>query len=51
MAEPVARRVTRELTPEQQKRLPVLRAQIASEFPDLTERDRMRLEARSDESL
>ena len=51
MAESVVRRVTRELTPEQQKRLPVLRAQIASELPDLIERDRMRLEARSEPTL
>ena len=51
MAESVARRVTRVLSPEQQKRLPVLRAQIASELPDLIERDRMRLEARSEPTL
>ena len=31
--------------------MPVLRAQIASELPDLIERDRMRLEARSEPTL
>ena len=51
MAESPARRVTRELTPEQQKRLPVQRAQIASELPDLIECDRMRQEARSEPTL
>lgn len=51
MAELRAHRATGELTPEQQNRLPVLRAQIASELPDLVERDRMRQEARSEPTL
>ena len=51
MAESLARRVTRELTPEQQKRLLVQRAEIASELPDLVERDRMSQEARSEPTL
>ena len=51
MGESIARQMTRELTPEQQKRLPVLRAQVAPELPDLIERDRMRLEARSEPTL
>lgn len=51
MAESLARRVPRELTPEQQKRLLVQQAEIASELPDLVERDRMSQEARSEPTL
>lgn len=51
MAESPAHRVTCELTPEQQKRLAVQRTQIASELPDLFDRDRMRQEARSEPTL
>ena len=48
MTIPQARRVTRELTPEEQDRLRRYRAEIASELPDLAERDRMRKEAREE---
>ena len=51
MAESLARRVTRELTPEQQKRLLVQQAEIDSELPNLVERDRMSQEARSEPTL
>jgi transcriptional regulator with XRE-family HTH domain len=43
--------VTRELTPEEQNRLRRYREQIASELPDLAERDRMRKEARDEATL
>src|SRR5438876_5807323 len=48
---PQARRVTRELTPEEKDRLRRQREQIASELPDLAERDRMRKEAREEATL
>ena len=51
MTTPRARRVTRELTPEEQDRLRRYREQIASELPDLAERDRMRKEAREEATL
>ncbi len=51
MVDSPIRRVTRELTPEQQERLRVQRMQIASELPDLVDRDRMRQEARSEPTL
>ena len=51
MTIPQARRVTRELTPEEQDRLRRYRAQIAAELPDLAERDRMRKEAREEFTL
>ncbi len=51
MAESKARRVTRELTPDQQERLRLHRTQIAAELPDLIELDRMRQEARSEPTL
>jgi hypothetical protein len=51
MTTPQARRVTRELTPEERDRLRRHREQIASELPDLTERDRMRQEARQEATL
>jgi len=51
MTTPQARRITRELTPEEQDRLRRCREQIASELPDLVERDRMRKEAREEVTL
>lgn len=51
MTTPQARRVRRELTPEEQDRLCRYREQIASELPDLVERDRMRKEAREEATL
>src|SRR6266478_1327045 len=51
MTTPQARRVTRELTPEEQNRLCQYREQIASELPDLADRDRMRKEAREEATL
>jgi hypothetical protein len=43
--------VTRALTPEEQNRLCRYREQIASELPELAERDRMRKEAREEATL
>jgi transcriptional regulator with XRE-family HTH domain len=43
--------VTRALTPEEQDRLRRYREQIASELPDLAERDRLRKEAREEATL
>jgi len=51
MTTPQARRVTRELTSEEQERLKRNRALIAAELPDLTKRDRMRQEAREETTL
>ena len=51
MSTPQARRVTRELTPDEQDRLRRYREQIASELPELAERDRMRKEAREESTL
>jgi hypothetical protein len=51
MTTPQARRVTRELTPEEHERLRRHREQIAAELPDLAERDRMRREAREEATL
>lgn len=51
MTTPQARRVTRALTPDEQDRLGRYREQIASELPDLAERDRMRKEAREEATL
>jgi transcriptional regulator with XRE-family HTH domain len=48
---PQARRVTRELTADEQDRLRRYREQIAAELPDLAERDRMRKEAREEATL
>jgi hypothetical protein len=45
------RRITRELTPEEEDRLRRSREQIACELPDLAERDRMRNEAREEATL
>ena len=51
MTTPQARRITRELTPEERERLHRYREQIASELPDLAERDRMRKEASAEMTL
>lgn len=51
MIEPQARRVTRELTSEEQERLRRQREAIAAELPDLAERDRLREEARTEPTL
>jgi transcriptional regulator with XRE-family HTH domain len=51
MTTPPAQRITRELTPDEQKRLHRYREQIASELPDLAQRDRMRKEAREEATL
>jgi hypothetical protein len=51
MSKPNARRVTRELTPDEQDRLRQQREQIAAELPDLAARDRMRKEAREEVTL
>src|SRR5690349_11026012 len=51
MTTPQARRVTRPLSPEEQDRLRRNREQIASELPDLAERDRTRKEAREEATL
>ncbi len=51
MAESNARRVTRELSSEEEERLRLHRSQIAAELPDLIELDRMRQEARSEPTL
>ena len=51
MTTPQARRITRELTPDEQNRLRRQREQIASELPDLALRDQMRKEAREEVTL
>src|SRR5205823_7597231 len=51
MMPPPSRRVARALTPEEQSRVRRYREQIAAELPDLTERDRMRTEARQEATL
>lgn len=51
MPDPQARRVTRELTPEEQERLRRHRELIAAELPDLTSRDQMRKDAREETAL
>jgi len=51
MTIPKAKRVTRELTPEEQNRLRGYREQIASELPDLAEHDRLRKEACAEATL
>src|SRR3954469_24068181 len=51
MSSPNARRVTRELTPEEQDRLRRQREAVAAELPDLAARDRMRKEAREEVTL
>ena|SRR5581483_457188 len=51
MTPPQARRISRELTPEEQDRLRRQREQVAAELPDLAARDRMRKEAREELTL
>ena len=51
MSTPQARRVTRELTAEEQNRLRRYREQIASELPELAERNQLRKEAREETTL
>jgi transcriptional regulator with XRE-family HTH domain len=51
MAARQARRISRELTPEEQARLEHYRQQIVEELPDLIEKDRMRKEAREENTL
>jgi hypothetical protein len=46
-----AKRITRELTPEEQARLHRQRELIAEELPDLIQRDRMRKEAQEEPTL
>src|SRR5258708_1482109 len=46
-----AKRITRELTPEEQERLKRQRELIAKELPDLAQRDRMRKEAQEEMTL
>jgi hypothetical protein len=51
MNQPHAKRVTRQLTPEEQARLARQRALVAAELPDLIARDRMRKEAAAEATL
>lgn len=51
MKNPKARRITRDLTPQQRAGLRRRRNLIAREFPDLTARDQMRKEARDEPTL
>jgi transcriptional regulator with XRE-family HTH domain len=51
MTIPQARRVTRELTSEEQNRLRQHREQVAAELPDLAARDCMRREAGEEATL
>ena len=51
MEKPHAKRVTRELTEEEQARLQKYREQIARELPDLQSRDQMRKDARDEATL
>jgi hypothetical protein len=51
MTTPSVRRTTRALTPEEQDRLRRNRERIASELPDLAERDRLRKEAREEATI
>jgi hypothetical protein len=46
-----ARRITRDLSPEERERLQQHRDQIARELPDLALRDQMRKEAREEATL
>jgi transcriptional regulator with XRE-family HTH domain len=46
-----ARRITRELTPAEKKRLETYREQIAGELSDLEARDQMRKDAREEHTL
>jgi hypothetical protein len=51
MTERQVTRITRELTAAERTRLQQLRAQIATELPDLTARDQLRKEAREEATL
>ena len=51
MQEPEARRVSRNLTPEEHERLRRRRDQVARELPDLARRDQMRKDAREEATL
>ncbi len=51
MEKPQPRRVTRELTPEQQAKLAKQREQIAAELPSLVERNQMSKEASDEPTL
>jgi len=51
MDKPKARRITRELSPEEQKRLGRQQKQVAAELPDMAARDQMRQEAREEATL
>ena len=51
MTERQPRRTTRELTAAEQLRLERLRDQIAAELPDMTARDQLRKEARTEATL
>jgi hypothetical protein len=46
-----AKRITRELTPEEQERLKRQRELIAKELPDLVQRDQMRKDAQEEPTL
>ena len=46
-----AKRITRELTPEEQARLKCQREVIANELPELAQRDQMRKEAQEEPTL
>ena len=46
-----ARRVTRQLTPAEQQRVPQHQKQIADELPEMATRDQMRKEAREEATL
>ena len=51
MTAPEARRITRELTAEDEARVQRLREQIAAELPEMTARDQLRKEAREEATL
>ena len=51
MTKPTPRRISRELTPEEQGRLRLNREKTAAELPELAVRDRMRKEAREEPTL
>ncbi|NLF68456.1 MAG: hypothetical protein GX575_05295 [Candidatus Anammoximicrobium sp.] len=51
MTERQPRRTTRELTAVEQLRLERLREQVAAELPDMTARDQLRKEARTEATL
>lgn len=51
MASRQARRIERDLTPEESQRVEQQRAQIAAELPDLACRDKLRREAREENTF